>query len=142
MDGRPARTHRSRSGRRIFVATPAWEKLLPRIMSRRVRIAWLPMPSNIPVVKDRARIAAVRRNFVPAERLLVGHFGTFGRNIAGLLDKILPRLLNEVPAADAILIGHNSEQCKTALARERPDLARRIHASGSLPSCEVSTRIS
>jgi glycosyltransferase involved in cell wall biosynthesis len=100
------------------------------------------MPSNIPLVKDRARIAAVRLNFVPPTGLLVGHFGTFGRNIAGLLDEILPRLLNRVPAADVILIGRNGEQYKKAFARERPDLARRIHASGSLPPWEVSMHIS
>src|ERR1700687_277481 len=99
-----------RAARRIFVATPAWEKLLRPLMPERARIPWLHMSHNIALMKHRARIAAVRSNFAPAAGLLVGHFGTFGRNIAGLLDKILPSLLNEVPAADAILIGRNSEQ--------------------------------
>jgi glycosyltransferase involved in cell wall biosynthesis len=132
----------ARAARRIFVSTVSWKKPLRSLIPENTRVVWLPIPSNIPVVKDREGIAVVRRNFSPARGPLVGHFGTFGGHIAGMLDKILPSLLDEVPAASAILIGRNSEQYKTAIARERPELARRIRASGSLPPCEVSMCIS
>ena len=130
------------AARRIFVSTVSWEEPLRGLIPKNARILCLPMPSNIPVVKDADGIAAVRRNFSPATDPLVGHFGTFGGAITGLLDKILPRLLDEVPGANAVLIGRNSEQYRTAIAREYPKLARRIHASGSIPLCEVSMCIS
>jgi glycosyltransferase involved in cell wall biosynthesis len=130
------------AARRIFVSTVSWEEQLRGLVPRNARLECLPMPSNIPVVKDLEGIVAVRRNFSPASEPLVGHFGTFGKAITGLLDKILPRLLDEVPGANAILIGRNSERYRTALARECPKLARRIHASGSLSPCEVSMYIS
>jgi glycosyltransferase involved in cell wall biosynthesis len=130
------------AARRIFVSTVSWEEPLRALVPKNAQIVCLPMPSNIPVVKDPDGIAAVRRNFSTTTDPLVGHFGTFGGAIAGLLDKILPRLLDEVPEANAILIGRNSERYRTAIARERPWLARRIHASGSLPPCEVSMCIS
>jgi glycosyltransferase involved in cell wall biosynthesis len=130
------------AARRIFVSTVSWEKPLRSLIPEDTRVVWLPVPSNIPVVKDREGIAAVRRSFSPATGPLIGHFGTFGGDIAGLLDKILPALLDEVPRAHVILIGRNSEQYATAIAGERPELARRIRASGSLPPCEVSMCIS
>jgi hypothetical protein len=132
----------ARAARRIFVSTVSWEILLRKVIPKNAPIVCLPLPSTIPVVQDREGIAAVRRNFSPAAAPLVGHFGTFGIEIAGLLDKILPALLNGVPSADAMLIGRNSERYATAIARERPELAPRIHASGLLTPCEVSMHIS
>jgi glycosyltransferase involved in cell wall biosynthesis len=132
----------ARAARRIFVSTVSWEALLRRMIPANVAVICLPIPSTIPVVQDREGIAAVRRDFSPSAGPLVGHFGTFGIDIADLLDKILPALLFEVPSADAILIGRNSERYATATTREHPELARRIHASGPLPPSEVSMHIS
>jgi glycosyltransferase involved in cell wall biosynthesis len=131
----------ARASRRIFVSTTSWGKVLRTLIPVGARVVCIPMPSNIPVVNDREGIAAVRRNYSPAGPL-VGHFGTFGPGITSLLDKIVPALLDEVPAAHTILIGRNSEQYATAIARERPDLVPRVHASGSLTPCEVSMHIS
>jgi hypothetical protein len=50
--------------------------------------------------------------------------------------------MDQVPAAYAIMIGRNSERYATAIARERPELAPRIHASGALTPCEVSMHVS
>jgi glycosyltransferase involved in cell wall biosynthesis len=132
----------ARAARRIFVSTVSWEALLRRIIPENAPIVCLPLPSTIPVVEDREGIAAVRRNFPPAAGPLVGHFGTFGIEIANLLDKILPALLDQAPSADALLIGRNSQRYATAIAREHPKLARRIHASGKLTPSEVSMHIS
>jgi glycosyltransferase involved in cell wall biosynthesis len=132
----------ARAARRIFISTPVWETLLRKLIPNDARVVWLPIPSNIPVVKDKEGIAAVRRNFSPAPGPLVGHFGTFGRDIASMLDELLPALLNEVSSANAILIGRNSEQYRTALARAFPNLAPRIHASGARPAYEISMCIS
>lgn len=132
----------ARAARRIFVSTISWEALLRKMIPENAPIVCLPIPSTIPVVEDREGIAAVRRNYSPAAGPLVGHFGTFGVEIADLLDKILPALLNEVPSADAILIGRNSERYATAITRECPELASRIHASGPLTPSEVSMHIS
>ncbi len=132
----------ARAARRIFVSTASWEKPLRSLVRPGTRLVSLPIPSSIPVVKDCQGIAAVRRNFSPAMGPLVGHFGTFGSDITGMLDKILPALLDDVPAAHAILIGRNSERYAAAITREHPELARQIHASGFLPPCEVSMCIS
>lgn len=131
----------ARSARRIFVSTTSWEKVLRTLIPADARLVCIPMPSNIPVVNDREGIAAVRRNYSPTGPL-VGHFGTFGSGITNLLDKILPALLDEVPAAHTILIGRNGERYATAIARRHPELAPRIHASGALTPCEVSMHIS
>jgi glycosyltransferase involved in cell wall biosynthesis len=132
----------ARAARRIFISTPSWEVLLRRLVPGDTRIMLLPIPSNIPVVKDGEGIAAIRRSFSPAAGPLVGHFGTYGRDISSLLDKVLPALLYEVPSADAILIGRNSEKYRSAITREHPELARRIHASGARPAYEISLCIS
>jgi glycosyltransferase involved in cell wall biosynthesis len=131
----------ARSARRIFVSTTSWEKVLRTLIPTDARIVCIPLPSNIPVVNDREGIAAVRRNY-SSTGPLVGHFGTFGPGITDLLDQIFPALLDEVAAAHTILIGRNSEQYATAIAREHPELASRIHASGSMTPCEVSMHIS
>jgi glycosyltransferase involved in cell wall biosynthesis len=132
----------ARAARRIFVSTISWQNLLRKMIPKNAPIVCLPLPSTISVVEDREGVAAVRRNFSPAAGPLVGHFGTFGVEIADLLDKILPALLDQVPSADALLIGRQSQRYATALTRKRPELARRIHASGPLTASEVSMHIS
>jgi hypothetical protein len=131
----------ARSTRRIFVSTTSWEKVLRTLIPSGARVVCLPIPSNIPVVNDREAIAAVRRSYSPAGPL-VGHFGTFGSGITNLLDKILPALLDEVPAAHTLLIGREGERYAAALARRHPGLTPRIRASGSMTPCEVSMHIS
>src|SRR5579863_1036260 len=45
----------------VWMSIPGWEKLLrPYALGRAIAFRWLPIPSNIPVCSDAARVAAVR----------------------------------------------------------------------------------
>jgi glycosyltransferase involved in cell wall biosynthesis len=86
--------------------------------------------------------AAIRALYAPARVPLVGHFGTYGGHAARSLARLLPRLLSEEEASCAVLLlGQGGEAMREELLRARPELAERIHASGTLPPEELSRRL-
>jgi glycosyltransferase involved in cell wall biosynthesis len=128
-----------RTADRVWVSTPAWEeRLRPYEWGRHHTFNWLPVPSNVPTVNDAAGAAAIRRQYA-ASGLLVGHFGTFGPPIVPMLRAILPPLLRRANNASLLLIGVGSSAFRESLARECPDLANRIHATGKI---EAGDRLS
>jgi hypothetical protein len=130
----------ARSATRIFIATPTWEPLLRRYAAERP-IVWMPVPSTIPVIEDRVRVADARRRWSAAGRLL-GHFGTYSPPIARMLRAIIPAVLAADSSADMLLIGANGNAFRQLLISENPALANRIVATGTLPPDELSLAIS
>jgi glycosyltransferase involved in cell wall biosynthesis len=126
---------------RIFFSTPAWGCLLRRLAPGRRPMHWLPVPSNIPTRVGEAGPAALRAELgAGPERLVVGHFGTFGGMNADMLATALPPLLAPGDRA-ALLIGRGSVAFAQRLTQAHPWLAQRLRARGESTGQEVATAL-
>ena len=127
-----------RAATRVRYTIPAWERLWRKYtLGRAVPFAWLPMPSTVPIECDPERIAAARARFATAGGGLIGHFGTFGRDLTDLVVRILAAIPADAPAFDVLLMGPRGEIARNALIERRPDLAGRVHVTGPLRPAEI-----
>ena len=136
-----------RAAARVFVAIPEWESRLRRLASAsrlaHTSVTWLPVPSNVPDLVDAARTTEIRsRMLASGARVVVGHFGTFGRYHASILVPALTRILDGAADRVALLVGRNGASMRRAIVRDRPDLETRIVATGGLEPAEVSAHLS
>jgi glycosyltransferase involved in cell wall biosynthesis len=115
-------------------------QLRPYTLGRRVPFGWLPVPSNVAVVKDSAAVAAIRQQFASGGFLL-GHFGTFGKNITDPLEELAPELIRRLNCA-LLLLGAGGEAFGDRLRQRYPDLAQSIHATGYLDDLALSSHLS
>jgi glycosyltransferase involved in cell wall biosynthesis len=132
----------ARSAARIFVSVPIWERVLRRLTRMNAPIAWLPVPSGIPVVDDPSAVGAAKRRYAEDGSPLLGHFGTYGAYVARPLNDLLPHALSDQLGLRVLLIGANSWKFRAAFIREHPELAARIQATGTLPVKELSHAVS
>lgn len=132
----------ARGAKRIFVSIPEWERKLRPFVRQNRPVMWLPMPSSIPVVEDSAGTSAIKARYVPAGSLLIGHFGTHGQLITGLLERLLPILLRGHSGQSVVLIGRGSMAFREQFLRKHVDLAAQVHASGPLSPDDVSRHLS
>lgn len=130
------------SSARAFVSTPAWEPRLRPWLRAGARIAWLPVPSNIPVVDRRDLIAATRSRHAPREGLVIGHFGTCGGGIGHALERVLPFLLSGRRDLFVLMIGADGAPWREAFVGKYPEFASRTIATGELPAEALSCAIS
>jgi glycosyltransferase involved in cell wall biosynthesis len=127
---------------RVWMSTPAWEPMWqPYCLGRRIPFVWLPIPSNIPVSKRPEQIVRLKTKYAPAGEMILGHFGTFGSLITRILDRLLPLLLEGWRDRVFLLVGRGGEDFRRALVARRPELASRIHASGTLEPEELSAHL-
>ncbi len=131
----------TRAASRIFVAAQGWTEMLARYAPKGREIGWMPVPSTIPVVRDRAATLAVRMRFVMPESRLLGHFGTYGIWVASRLKPALESILSTDRSARVLLIGRNAEKFHDDFVREHPTFASRVFATGALPESDVSLHI-
>lgn len=128
---------------RVWMSIPAWEaSLRPFALRRALPFLWLPVASNISVVDDPRGAAAVRKRYAPAGEQIVGHFGTYDRNIRELLLKSAPALLRDCENCTVLLLGHGGESMRDTLTRKHPQLRARVHAPGTLSAEALSVHIS
>lgn len=127
----------------VYVSTPSWEPLLRRHgpVGRRVKVNWLPVPSNIPVITDEAGVAALRDRLAPDGETILGTFGTFSGAIAALLARSLPCLLLGRPDRRVLLLGRGGERFAAQLIAAHPSLDGRLVAPGPLPSADISRHL-
>jgi glycosyltransferase involved in cell wall biosynthesis len=131
----------ARAAGRIFVSTPAWEKLLRRLAPGAPPVHWLPIPSNVPTRADPDAVAAVRAELgAGGGRFVIGHFGTFASIITDALAAVLPPLLT---AGDRVglLVGRGSVAFAELLVRENPALAGRLRARGEATEEAVAANL-
>jgi glycosyltransferase involved in cell wall biosynthesis len=127
---------------RSWVAIPAWGNLLRRLTpGRAVPFEWLPVPSNVSVVRDPAGVAAVRMRYTPPGGSLVGHFGTFGRTTSDMLKSVLSQLLCRRPELSVLLVGRGSGAFADDFSQENPNLTQRVSATGGLEPGAVSSHL-
>jgi glycosyltransferase involved in cell wall biosynthesis len=126
----------------VWISIPHWEGLLrPYAFGRRVPFRWLPVPSNIPARNDSAGVQTVRRRYADGDRLLIGHFGTFGSSITALLEPILCACAGHDSNGIILLIGKGSEQFRHQLVQKEPRLAGQVQATGALRAEELSSHL-
>lgn len=126
----------------VWMATPSWEKHLKRYtLGRKAAFAWLPIMSNIPVSSTLKSNLEIRANPVSFGTKLVGHFGTYGKNISQILERISLKLLSRRPDVVLFLIGRSSETFRERLIQINPAFADRIVSSGHLDGEAISRNL-
>jgi glycosyltransferase involved in cell wall biosynthesis len=128
-----------RAAEQAFISIPAWEPLLRALTHSSMPIAWLPVPSGIPVVDAPAAAAAVRAR-VSDGHPLVGHFGTYGALTYPLLENALPHVLTSTDCR-CLLLGRGSEAAAADFLRHHSSFSGRVCGPGSLPPPELSLHI-
>jgi glycosyltransferase involved in cell wall biosynthesis len=138
----------ARSARRVYVTIPAWQNRLSLLGARALpqdeEATWVPVASNVPDRADEKRVAGLRRALLTRthqQRVLVGHFGTFGRFHTALMPHVVARILDEAHDRTFVLVGRGGEALRDYIAKERPELAARIVATGGLAPEEVAAHL-
>jgi glycosyltransferase involved in cell wall biosynthesis len=126
---------------RVFVSIPAWGVLLKRLCPRMRRAEWLPVPCTLDSTVDAAKVAEVRHRLAPPGAQLVGHFGTYGRPVADLLEPALADLLRVVPSARLVLIGRGSNEFGKRFQATRPEFSSRVTVTEELGPADVSAHL-
>jgi glycosyltransferase involved in cell wall biosynthesis len=126
----------------VYFSIPAWWTLL-HSLNRKLPLsfAWLPVPSNVPVVQDPDQVAELRRTLAPRGESVIGSFGTFGRLIVPLLTGAVRRLIESRDDRVLLLLGRGSDRFAAELTTSRPDLAGRIVARGELAPAGISLHL-
>ena len=133
----------TRAARRCFVVAAAWEQLLRALAPAQAEISWLPVPSNVAVVENRAGVRALRKTLVGKGGKILGHFGTARETwIAAQLAAAVPALLRERPNAAFLLVGRDSSDLRGHVLARAPGLHARVHATGPLAPADVSRYLS
>lgn len=120
---------------RVWISIPAWaSRLRPCTLGRRLAFEWLPVPSNVPVVDDAAAVHARRTALgaAGADAVVAGHFGTYDSQARRALSSLVPALLARSRSVTMQLIGRDSDGFRASLAATHPQLASRIHATGTI----------
>jgi glycosyltransferase involved in cell wall biosynthesis len=120
-----------------YLSTETWVRYLRPLAPAGVRFVPLPIPSTLPRTAD-AGVAARWRARAGAADGLIGHFGTYGRDIATELEPALIAVMTREPRAHALLAGRNSGDFALALALRHATLASRVHATGALDGADAA----
>jgi len=123
------------------VAIPAWGKMLKQICPRSRPSEWLPVPCNVALDVDVSLIEMVRKKYTPPGGFLVGHFGTLGEPVRGLLTTAMLELFRLCPNIGMLLIGRGSDTCRDCFVSTRPEFTTRVHATGGLSEAAVSAHL-
>lgn len=125
------------AARRIWVSTERWKKAWePYGLGRRIPFMWLPLPSTVTVLNDRAAVAATRARYASGGQQIVGHFGTFGWPVTPMLEAIVPALLDRCDRTVMLFIGPHGAEFRDRLLRENPRYQDRIHVTGSMAASD------
>ena len=116
-----------------------WESFT---LGRRIPLQLLPVPSNIGVKRDEARIQAIRRRYSAEGTLLLGHFGTYGAPVLSVLEPIVYEIGREIPNQPLLLLGRGSLEFRDHLVSQCPAWEKNLHATGPLTSDELSCYVS
>ena len=129
-----------RSAARVRVSIPAWEQLLrPYALGRSLRIDWLPIPACMTSMSEPAH--SVREAYADVSQPLIGHFGSYGHVVSGLLAERLPAIMESDSRPSLLLIGAGSDAFRAALIEKHPTWAARVHAAGYVPPADLARHL-
>jgi len=123
-----------------WVSIPAWQAML-QAYARHTSVKWLPVPSLVPVISDTHGVAQTRAALAPPDSIIVGHFGTYGPLVTTLLGPALETVLDHDPRVTAVLLGRDSNRYLLSFVTERPDLAGRVVATGTVSDRALSLHV-
>jgi glycosyltransferase involved in cell wall biosynthesis len=129
------------SATRIMVASARAENFLRRL-GISAPIAWVPVPSNIPVIADEAEVRRLRATYAGRGELLLGHFSNYSEYSVRTLRNIISDLFGSNTRLSLLLLGGNSDQFRQKLLSAHPNAAGRIQATGRLEPKELSCALS
>lgn len=125
---------------RVWLSIPAWEsRLRPYALGRPLPMQWLPVPGCVgPVDVD---VRTPRRAYATGTQPLIGHFGSYGREVSALLEERLAAILDAHAHAAVLLIGAGGDTFRNALVSRNIAWAARVHATGFVASNELNALI-
>lgn len=127
--------------RHVWVSIPAWADALAPYRPSRSTIAWLPVPSNVPVTLDPQAVARLRAAVAEPGAGVVGHFSTYGGLVRADMARLVPLVAERNPAVSWLLAGRGSLEFRDEVIARHPALAGRVHATGALDAPAVSTAL-
>ena len=126
---------------RVWIATPSWERRLRAYaLGRNVSITWLPVPGCVPTDPG-APSDVVRRRYAAERTILIGHFGSYGRDVTSLLEAWLPGVMTHAARPSLLLIGSSSDAYRDRLLEQYPKFGTRIHSAGYVPASLLAEHI-
>jgi glycosyltransferase involved in cell wall biosynthesis len=127
---------------KVWISTLAWEPMWrPYCLGRRISFTWLPVPSNIPINARRDEVADVERRYASDGQTILGHFGTYGRQIGGILEQVVPPLLTGRPDRILLFLGRDGDDFRRHFISKWPELAGQVFAPGALEAPQVSAHL-
>jgi hypothetical protein len=131
-----------RFAERVWFSIPMYIGLCrPYTLGRRIPFQWLPVPSNVPVIRDPHAAADIHNQYAGTDGMLIGHFGTYGKALNSLLEDIIVKIVDQKADARVILIGAGGDFLNTLTAKY-PQLTAKVHTTGILPAAGLSRHIS
>jgi hypothetical protein len=131
-----------RAATRVWFSDPQWERRWkPYALGRSIPFQWLPVPSNIRIVRNEAQTQAVRGGYLPEGGLLVGHFGTYGAPVVSVLEPIVLKIAQELPGQTLLLMGRGSQEFRKHLMERHPAFEKTLFATGPLAPDALSNHI-
>lgn len=124
----------------VYLSTETWIRYLRALAPATARFITMPIPSTLPSSAPDAAAARWRAR-VGHGAPLVGHFGTYGSDVASELEPAAAALLDAARDAHLLLVGHRSEAFATLMKARHPDVGDRMHASGSLPDADAAAAL-
>jgi glycosyltransferase involved in cell wall biosynthesis len=132
-----------REARRVWVAIPAWADVLrPWALGRDLGLAWLPVPSTLPVARADDLVRQLQRARADsAGAVLVGHFSTYQPELQLALRQLIPALLQGLPDVRIELLGRGSREFLESLRGSVDPNSHRVTAAGALDARELSAHL-
>jgi glycosyltransferase involved in cell wall biosynthesis len=130
-----------RAAKRVWTSIPAWEgKWRPYSLGRSLQFQWLPIPSSIPCIDDAELARTIHQRYAP-DRILIGHFGTYGGPIVHMLEQLLRALADDPNSPAVLLMGKGSQEFRDGIVGSIPGLEPRIYATGTLSAADLSSHV-
>lgn len=126
-----------RANHEVYLSTPSWQPLLERYSAGPHQWTWIPITAGSlrPATPEAA--ARARATLAPDAARVVGTFGTYADEIAGLLRVAIARTLDACAGARVVCFGEHSREFVASL----PDRSR-VSAAGELPEDELNAAVS
>ena len=124
---------------RIFVAMRAWQPIVEDYLSPVQGVEYLPIPSNVVTTVDESARQSTRTSLLNGHaKTMLGHFGTFSREVADLMEPLIRRSVTEHPDRQILLVGDGSQEFASRL----PTAGALVTATGRLEAADVSRHLS
>jgi glycosyltransferase involved in cell wall biosynthesis len=134
-----------RAASRVYLSTEAWRRYLaPHTAGHCPQgFVTLPIPSAIPRC-DRPGAVVERRTQLlgSSARQLVGHFGTFGSEVAPMLTAALTNLMEHGAGIRAVCVGSGSDAFVRSLDDAAPTIRGRAIATGRVSARDAAVVLS